>query len=91
MKHPDFIEGVTARLVSKETPKWQPASLEDIPPDSKIVEPFFQQSGGPSQLNLVTDRSYSEYPYQSFVYLRNRMLKSLLEKVDHPVTRFEKN
>ncbi|KAI2781593.1 ClpP/crotonase [Daldinia loculata] len=66
MKHPDFIEGVTARLVSKETPKWQPASLEDIPPDSKIVEPFFQQSGGPSQLNLVTDRSYSEYPYQSF-------------------------
>ncbi|KAI1655684.1 ClpP/crotonase [Daldinia decipiens] len=67
MKHPDFTEGVTARLVLGETPKWQPASLEDIPPGCKnIATPFFQLQGGPPQLNLVTNRDYSEYPYQSF-------------------------
>ncbi|KAI2641664.1 ClpP/crotonase [Hypomontagnella submonticulosa] len=70
MKHPDFTEGVTALLISKEkpkpTPKWQPASLEDIQPGDDVAEPFFQTTGGPSKLKLVVDRDYSEYPYQSF-------------------------
>ncbi|KAI1805415.1 ClpP/crotonase [Daldinia bambusicola] len=66
MKHPDFVEGVTARLGTKEPPKWQPASLEEIPEGSNIAEPFFQLSGGPSRLNLVTDRDYSEYCYGQF-------------------------
>ncbi|XXH00188.1 hypothetical protein Hte_006530 [Hypoxylon texense] len=70
MKHPDFVEGVTARLISKEKPKhkpkWQPATLEDIEPGSDIAEPFFQTTEDPSKLVLVTDRDYSEYPYQSF-------------------------
>ncbi|KAI1776330.1 ClpP/crotonase [Hypoxylon cercidicola] len=70
MKHPDFVEGVTALLISKENPKpkpkWQPATLEDIEPGSNIAEPFFRLTGGPSKLTLVTDEDYSEYPYQSF-------------------------
>ncbi|KAI1375167.1 ClpP/crotonase [Hypoxylon crocopeplum] len=70
MKSPDFVEGVTALLISKEkpkpTPKWQPATLEDIEPGSTIAEPFFQTTGGPPKLNLVTDIDYSQYPHQSF-------------------------
>ncbi|KAI0840043.1 ClpP/crotonase [Hypoxylon sp. FL0890] len=70
MEHPDFTEGVTALLLSKEEPKpkpkWDPASLEDIEPGSNIAEPFFRTTGGPPTLNLVTDRDFSEYPYQSF-------------------------
>ncbi|KAI6089459.1 ClpP/crotonase [Hypoxylon rubiginosum] len=68
MKHSDFVEGVTALLISKEKPKpkpkWQPATLEDIQPGSNIAAPFFETTGGP--LALVTDRDYSDYPYQSF-------------------------
>ncbi|OTB07787.1 hypothetical protein M426DRAFT_71556 [Hypoxylon sp. CI-4A] len=71
MKHPDFVEGVTAQLISKErpkpTPKWQPASLEEIQQtNSNVAAPFFQESGGLPQLRLATDRDYAEYPYQSF-------------------------
>ncbi|KAI1758585.1 ClpP/crotonase [Hypoxylon sp. FL1150] len=70
MRHPDFVEGVTALLISKEKPKpkpkWQPATLEDIQPGSRIAEPFFETTGGPPTLALVTDRDYSSYPYQSF-------------------------
>lgn len=70
MKHPDFVEGVSALLISKEKPKpkpkWQPATLEDIEPGNNIAEPFFFTSGGPPRLNLSTDRDYTEYPYESF-------------------------
>ncbi|KAI1100750.1 ClpP/crotonase [Jackrogersella minutella] len=62
MKHHDFNEGVIARLKTKEEPKWQPATLEDIPPDVNVAEQFF----GTPKLTLVTDRDFTEYPYQSF-------------------------
>ncbi|KAI2621692.1 ClpP/crotonase [Hypoxylon sp. NC1633] len=69
MQHSDFVEGVTAQLSRekpKPKPKWQPATLEDIEPGSNIAEPFFETRGGPAKLQLVTDRDYSDYPYQSF-------------------------
>ncbi len=70
MKHPDFVEGVTARLISEEnpkpTPKWQPATLEDINPSDRIVDSFFETSNEVPPLQLVNDRDYREYPYWSF-------------------------
>ncbi|KAL7625065.1 3-hydroxyisobutyryl-CoA hydrolase [Parahypoxylon ruwenzoriense] len=69
MKHPDFVEGVTARLSKekpKPTPKWQPAALMDIEPDSNFTEPFFRTTENLPDLTFVTDRDYSQYPYQSF-------------------------
>ncbi|KAI1415212.1 ClpP/crotonase [Hypoxylon sp. FL1857] len=70
MEHPDFVEGVTAQVISDERPrpkpKWQPASLEDIQPGDNVVEPFFRKADGPPKLKLAVDRDYSEYPYESF-------------------------
>ncbi|KAI0869776.1 enoyl-CoA hydratase/isomerase [Hypoxylon argillaceum] len=70
MKHPDFTEGVSARLLSKErprpTPKWQPASLEAINPEDNIEAPFFKVDADLPILQLLTDRDYDEYPYRSF-------------------------
>ncbi|KZL68072.1 3-hydroxyisobutyryl-CoA hydrolase (enoyl-CoA hydratase/isomerase) [Colletotrichum tofieldiae] len=64
MQHPDFTEGVTALLVRKEEPKWQPAKLKDITPEMKVADPFFKTSG--ETLELLNDRDYKEYPYPYF-------------------------
>ncbi|KHO01479.1 Crotonase, core [Metarhizium album ARSEF 1941] len=63
MRHPDFTEGVTALLVRKEKPRWQPASLEAIPASEDVSRPFFDLDEKQS-LELFTDRTYSEYPHQ---------------------------
>ncbi|KJZ75028.1 hypothetical protein HIM_05514 [Hirsutella minnesotensis 3608] len=65
MQRHDFTEGVTALLVRKETPKWQPESLEAIPASENVAKPFFDFEEEPSSLELLTDRTYSEYPHQS--------------------------
>jgi 3-hydroxyisobutyryl-CoA hydrolase len=70
MNHPDFTEGVTSLLISKEKPKpqpqWQPASLEDIELGSDIAEPFFEVNSEISKLKLLTDRNYDEYPHAKY-------------------------
>ncbi|KAI0397341.1 enoyl-CoA hydratase/isomerase [Xylariaceae sp. FL0594] len=71
MRHPDFVEGVSARLISEEkpkpTPKWEPASLEDIGFDDATAAPFFQPAEGlPKALTLLTERDYDEYPHRNF-------------------------
>ncbi|KAJ8130849.1 hypothetical protein O1611_g2779 [Lasiodiplodia mahajangana] len=70
MQHPDFTEGVSARLLSKDrprpVPKWQPASLEAVKPEDNIETPFFQVAEDLPRLKLLTTRDYDEYPYKSF-------------------------
>ncbi|KAI1753288.1 enoyl-CoA hydratase/isomerase [Xylaria castorea] len=69
MRHPDFTEGVSARLISQErprpTPKWQPTSLEAVNPEDKIEAPFFSVSADVPKLKLLTDREFDEYPYKT--------------------------
>ncbi|KAI0517633.1 enoyl-CoA hydratase/isomerase [Xylaria bambusicola] len=69
MQHPDFVEGVSAQLISKErprpTPKWQPASLEAVQPGDEIEAPFFQVADDLPRLKLLTDRNFKEYPYET--------------------------
>jgi hypothetical protein len=44
MKSPDFREGIRALLVDKDnTPKWNPASLEDISVDQ--IQSYFKHLG----------------------------------------------
>ncbi|GAP91414.1 putative 3-hydroxyisobutyryl- hydrolase protein [Rosellinia necatrix] len=70
MQHPDFTEGVSARLLSTErpkpTPNWQPTDLDAIKPEDRIEAPFFEIAEDLPRLKLLTDREYAEYPYKSF-------------------------
>lgn len=70
MEHPDFTEGVSARLIRKpaEKPKWQPGSLADVS-DSAAEEFFKIQTGDAPPLRLFTSRTsalhatYAHYPH----------------------------
>lgn len=93
MRHPDFTEGVTALLVRKETPKWQPESLEAIPASENVAKPFFEDGEG-QKLKLFTDETYSEYPHQwigvpSEAEIRNLVVKNSMtqKEVEEKVLR----
>ena len=63
MEHPDFVEGVTARLVrkQKERPNWQPAAFEDLSvPD---IEAFFTTTPSLKLLNTDSQANYKNYPH----------------------------
>ncbi|KAI9683943.1 MAG: hypothetical protein M1829_004278 [Trizodia sp. TS-e1964] len=69
MEHPDFVEGVTARLLKKPAEKaiWQPASLEEIFTEGnesgdQVTAPFFLAEGN-ERLKLLTDTDYQDYPH----------------------------
>lgn len=65
MHHPDFIEGVTARLINrtKERPNWSPNALEEV--TEKQVNAFFQPIGEERLSLLDTGRrgTFEEYPH----------------------------
>jgi 3-hydroxyisobutyryl-CoA hydrolase len=65
MAHPDFTEGVTALLIEKRPPSWQPAKLEDIKPEDSaaLTEDFFLLSKDEPRLRMLTAANYDEYPY----------------------------
>lgn len=68
MRHPDFVEGVSALLMSKENPRapvWQPATLEDITNPGELVEPFFADitDAEVPPLKLLNDFDFKEYPH----------------------------
>jgi 3-hydroxyisobutyryl-CoA hydrolase len=79
MKHPDFTEGVTALLVRKEKPKWSPESLEAIPASENVAKPFFD-FGDSQDLELLTDRTYSEYPFASLGVPTEKEIQEVAEK-----------
>ena len=63
MEHPDFVEGVSARLIQKPaaTPKWEPPTLEEV--DDVTVGSFFSE---PLTLELANNgegTSYVDYPH----------------------------
>jgi len=66
MKHPDFVEGVTARLIRKPAtiPEWQPAALSEVL--ERDVDDFFRNPVGERKLQLLTygaQSQYSKYPH----------------------------
>ncbi|KAL2257213.1 hypothetical protein VTK26DRAFT_507 [Humicola hyalothermophila] len=66
MAEHDFTEGVTAALVERREPRWQPrATLADIAPEesARLTEPFFLVPKDHKPLELLTRANYDEYPH----------------------------
>lgn len=82
MQHPDFTEGVTALLVRKETPKWQPSSLEEIPASDNPAAPFFHFNEE-DNLELFDERTYSEYPYQKLGIPTEKEIRATIRDGTH--------
>lgn len=63
MAHPDFVEGVTARLIErkKERPNWQPNTLDEV--KKRDVHSFFSGKENGEVLPLLSDKDYREYPH----------------------------
>ncbi|KAG5291090.1 3-hydroxyisobutyryl-Coenzyme A hydrolase [Histoplasma capsulatum G186AR] len=67
MAHPDFVEGVTARLVNKPPTQaaWKPGKLEEV--TDEAVNKFFRIEPGESRMPLLkVDADYHEYPHKRF-------------------------
>ena len=64
MAHPDFVEGVTARLVRRqsERPNWSPATASGL--SENDVAAFFEPGEGISLLTSGPDSVYKEYPHK---------------------------
>ncbi|KAI4131869.1 MAG: hypothetical protein LQ347_002786, partial [Umbilicaria vellea] len=71
MRHPDFVAGVSARLVHKPptAPTWRPHSLEGV--GTAEVDRFFTVQGG-NRLQLLGGGDYREYPYATLGLPRER-------------------
>ncbi|PGH11241.1 hypothetical protein AJ79_04972 [Helicocarpus griseus UAMH5409] len=67
MAHPDFVEGVSARLVSKppRQANWTPAKLSEV--TDEVVGDFFRIDEGQSRMPLLNpDADYMQYPHRRF-------------------------
>ncbi|KAL8930676.1 MAG: hypothetical protein Q9208_000547 [Pyrenodesmia sp. 3 TL-2023] len=65
MEHPDFVSGVSARLLHKPPtkPEWQPPTLEQV--TNEQVESFFSIEEGEEGLELLTrGMDYDRYPFE---------------------------
>lgn len=62
MAHPDFVEGVTARLIERKKgrPNWSPNTLQDV--KKRDVDAFFA-SNKEGPLPLISEADYNEYPH----------------------------
>ena len=63
MAHPDFISGITARLIERKEgrPEWGPKDIAGVSIDD--VRAFFPPEGT-QQLELLADSRYDQYPYE---------------------------
>ncbi|EEP80172.1 conserved hypothetical protein [Uncinocarpus reesii 1704] len=67
MEHPDFVEGVSARLINRPPtePNWKPATLEEV--TTQDVDEFFRIPQGEQRLSLLNpEADYTEYPHARF-------------------------
>ncbi|EXJ84766.1 hypothetical protein A1O3_05438 [Capronia epimyces CBS 606.96] len=84
MAHPDFVEGVTARLINKPPtkPQWKPATLAEVSPAD--VDAFFTMPSKEDALTLVTPyegalpQNYTDYPHAIFALPRESDIQNVV-------------
>ncbi|KAI8356120.1 ClpP/crotonase-like domain-containing protein [Choanephora cucurbitarum] len=61
----DFAEGVTATLVTRSKPNWEPKQLSQVD-DLQIKKDYFD-SPSPQRLELLSNRDYKKYPHRKYM------------------------
>ncbi|KAJ5121419.1 uncharacterized protein N7515_009380 [Penicillium bovifimosum] len=86
MRHPDFVEGVKSRLMSKppRQAEWQPATLQEV--SDEIVESFFTIPEGEPALELLSEKDYREYPHAHFALPSEKEIEQVVRQ-GHPSRR----
>lgn len=86
MAHPDFTEGVTARLVNKPatTPAWQPPTLDEV--TEKQVHEFFTLPDGVEPLEFLpphpdSQKDYRDYPWALYALPREADTEKAVKQV----------
>lgn len=72
----DFKQGVTATLVTKQKPKWQPEQLSQVD-DVKLKQQYFD-SPSPLRLELLSSRDYKKYPHRKFMLPSEQDIKRVV-------------
>ena len=86
MAHPDFVEGVTARLMKPtRDPKWNPSELSEV--DTATVDSFFTRKEGVDVLELLPPVSsarandkYTDYPHAGLALPREADVQRAVKK-----------
>ena len=78
MEHPDFVNGVSAKLIHKPAskPVWNPSSIADV--QHGDVNKFFDESGARRMDLLSNDFAYSEYPHRDLALPREEEVRDAL-------------
>lgn len=81
MQHPDFTEGVTALLIEKRAPTWQPKTLEEV--NENDVDSFFTLPEGVEPMKLLEPSAaardnYDDYPHAKFALPREQHIQEVI-------------
>lgn len=85
MKHPDFTEGVSARLINKPPtePVWKPSTLGEV--SSSDVQQFFNQPSKAETIELIhphpgsPSQTYTDYPHAVFALPRESDIEPVVK------------
>lgn len=79
MSHPDFVNGVSARLIHKPAtiPVWDPPTLEGV--QNSDVEDFFSVQGA-RRMDLLSEGDYQEYPFGHLALPREEDVERLVRR-----------
>lgn len=79
MAHADFVEGVTALLVTKTSPQWNPPTIEETTEEATAA--FVTPEPGESRLKLLAHgegTNYTQYPHAGIGLPTEAEVKGLL-------------
>jgi 3-hydroxyisobutyryl-CoA hydrolase len=87
MAHPDFVEGVSARLIEKppKQPQWNPSKLEEVSPAK--VDEFFSVPPEDETLRLLEPHkdalplNYTDYPHAKYALPRESLIQEVVSKI----------
>lgn len=85
MRHPDFTEGVSARLINKPptNPEWKPNTLEGV--SAQDVQEFFNQPSQEEAIELIDPypgspkQTYKDYPHAIFALPRESDIQPVVK------------